>query len=427
LPDGSAPADIFLALSGEPALYVSEKVVYPGPPPDHALAAYEANEIPAPALESAPGLQLLRRLELELPPRIKERTEIIKLIPKLVCAVKPYYPGSPSEGLFLEVTAQSEAGQDLEKLYGSGWVPLAPPAPSRSFFQRFWSPFQTQRRQNPPAPDKLRVYDRQALRDVPAALELLGAKWDDSSDNWRYRLGKSWPDKVASWLQILPKELRLVLEGDLASLLQDPVVGTVALECAEAEVDWFDLKVNLNVSDDELTPAELKALLDARGRYVRLASKGWRRLQINLSPDEDERLARLGLSAADFSSEPQRLHALQLADEAAAQLLPAAQVAHIQRRVSELKARVSPPIPATVRAVLQRVRWWSCLHHLPVVAIGSIPYIYQHAFCSLWATPRPVPVARQASSVLCHDRGLEAQKLNRLSKPSRSNFLFGRR
>jgi hypothetical protein len=374
MPDGSAPDPIFVTLPGDPALYVSEKVIYPGPPQDQVVSAEEPNAIPAPALESAPGLQLLRRLGLELPPRIKERTEIIKLVPKLVCAVKPYYPGSPSEGLFLQVTAQSEAGKDLEKLYYSGWTPLEQPGPARSLFQRFGSLLQPQRRPTPPAPDKLRVYDREALREFPAALETLGAKWDDFAQSWRYRLGKHWPEKVVPWLQALPQEVRLQLEGDLASLLKGPVVGTVELECTEAEVDWFDIKVNLNVSDVELTPAELKALLDARGRFVRLDQKGWRRLQINLSPEEDERLARLGLSAADFSSEPQRLHALQLADDAASQLLPAAQAADIQRRVGELKARVNPPVPANVRATLRpyQVEGFHFLAYLSTNRFGGI-------------------------------------------------------
>src|SRR5439155_23067373 len=81
--------------------------------------------------------------------------------------------------------------------------------------------------------------------------------------------------------------------------------------------------------------------------------KGWRRLQFNLSPEEDEHLARLGLSAHEFSSEPQRLHALQLADKAAASLLPEAQVERVQRRVSELKTRVTPSMPQSVRADLR--------------------------------------------------------------------------
>jgi hypothetical protein len=118
-------------------------------------------------------------------------------------------------------------------------------------------------------------------------------------------------------------------------------------------VDWFDLKVVLNVGDTTLTPEELKLLLNARGGFVRLGKKGWRRLQFKLTPEEDEQLARIGLNPRDFSAEPQRFHALQLADEAAKKFLTPECVEKIQRRVSELKTRVAPALPQHIRAEMR--------------------------------------------------------------------------
>ena len=118
-------------------------------------------------------------------------------------------------------------------------------------------------------------------------------------------------------------------------------------------MDWFDLKVVLNVGDTTLTPEELKLLLNARGGYVRLGKKGWRRLQFKLTPEEDEQLARIGLNPRDFSAEPQRFHALQLADEAAKKFLAPECVEKIQRRVSELKTRVAPALPQHIRAEMR--------------------------------------------------------------------------
>jgi SNF2 family DNA or RNA helicase len=86
---------------------------------------------------------------------------------------------------------------------------------------------------------------------------------------------------------------------------------------------------------------------------VRLAGKGWRRLQFNLSEQEDEQLARLGLNPREMTSEPQRLHALQLADAAAKPFLPEAQFESVQRRAAEIQARVTPVLPATVHAELR--------------------------------------------------------------------------
>jgi len=59
-------------------------------------------------------------------------------------------------------------------------------------------------------------------------------------------------------------------------------------------LDWFDIQIALDVSDTTLTKAELKALLDARGGFVRLGAKGWRRLAFEISPEEEQQLAEMG-------------------------------------------------------------------------------------------------------------------------------------
>jgi len=83
-------------------------------------------------------------------------------------------------------------------------------------------------------------------------------------------------------------------------LREEPVSGSVSLDLTESAVDWFDLKVVLNVGDTTLTPAELKLLLNGARGYVRLGKKGWRRLQFKLTPEEDEQLARIGLNPRIF-------------------------------------------------------------------------------------------------------------------------------
>src|SRR6185436_6116722 len=62
---------------------------------------------------------------------------------------------------------------------------------------------------------------------------------------------------------------------------------------------------------------------------------------------------RLGLSPHELSSEPQRLHALQLADPAAKKFLPETQFESVQRRAGEIQARVTPNVPASVKAELR--------------------------------------------------------------------------
>ena len=131
------------------------------------------------------------------------------------------------------------------------------------------------------------------------------------------------------------------------------MAGRVKLDVTEAEIDWFDLRVVLDVTDTSLSKEEVALLLKGKGQYVRLPGKGWRRLQFDITEEENERLARLGLSARELTDEPQRLHALQLADEAARKFLPAEQVERVQRRAAEIKTRVTPPLPAGVSAELR--------------------------------------------------------------------------
>src|SRR4029077_14621061 len=178
-------------------------------------------------------------------------------------------------------------------------------------------------------------------------------KPSNSSQGLAVRVTKKFPEVFATWLKTLPPHIILRLGGELASLATPDVAGKVRLDATEAGIDWFDLRVVLDLSDTTLGPEEIKLLLNAKGGYVRLEGKGWRRLQYDLSQEEDERLARLGLSPRELSAEPQRLHALQLADDAAKKFLPERQVEQIQRRVGELKARVAPGLPSAVTAQLR--------------------------------------------------------------------------
>jgi SNF2 family DNA or RNA helicase len=86
---------------------------------------------------------------------------------------------------------------------------------------------------------------------------------------------------------------------------------------------------------------------------VRLDKKGWRKLEFALTEQEDQELAKLGLTAHELTSEPQRLHAFQLADQAARKFLPAETCERIERRAAELQARVTPDMPAAIQAEMR--------------------------------------------------------------------------
>ena len=129
------------------------------------------------------------------------------------------------------------------------------------------------------------------------------------------------------------------------------------------------------MADTTLTKAEIKALLDARGGFVRLGAKGWKRLAFELSPEDEAQLADLGLSARDFSAQPQRLHALQLAGKAAAKKLLGEEHARaIERRAEEIRTRVTPALPAGIIAELRpyQIEGYHFLAYLSTNRFGGI-------------------------------------------------------
>ncbi|PWU12425.1 MAG: hypothetical protein C5B50_21470 [Verrucomicrobia bacterium] len=340
-PDGSPAPQVVAVLPGYPALYLTERAVFPGPAP-HPFGVFEPLRIPAPAIESAQGAEFLRNLKFELPHRIAERTRHIQVRVKLACEVKPTWLGSDTDAVYICVTAAGEGQQD-EHCGSAGWQAV-------NRVPRFKS---GETSASSARNGLITLVDRSAQHHFPARLEALGAKWEHERHRWRVRLSKSFPETFATWLESLPSEIAVELDPELSTLRDGVVSGQVNLNLEEAGVDWFDLKVVLNVSDLSLTQQELNLLLNARGRFVRLGKKGWRRLQFNLTQEEDERLARLGLNPRDFSAEPQRLHALQLADDAARKFLPEQTVERIQRRAAEIQTRVTPAVPEAITAELR--------------------------------------------------------------------------
>ena len=338
--DGRSVPPILCLVAGHPPLYLTEKAVFTGPPSvEDALNPSDENLIPAPALESRAGVAFLHGLGVDLPPRLRERVRTLSLEVVVSCELGPSYAGSKTETCWVRVLAGSKDGKVQEQWNGSEWQATD----TRLSWQA-------------PAKEKdgeaITLYDRAPLQDVPRVMEPLSLKWDYSGAHY-LRVTKKFPEVFAAWLRTVPPGMTVRLDGELNSLAKEDVAGKVRLDVTETTIDWFDLRVVLDVTDTTLTPEEIKLLLNAKGGYVRLGDKGWRRLKFDLTTEDDERLARLGLTPHELTAEPQRLHALQLADESAMKFLPEQQVAQIQRRASEIRARVTPDLPKGVTAELR--------------------------------------------------------------------------
>ncbi len=333
--DASPVPPVLCVLNGRPRLYVTSEAVFSGPNTDQVLDPRGENRIPAPALESRSGVAMLHAAGIELPPRLRDRVRIVPLAIHLTCELRLSYAGSATEVCAIQVHSAAPDGRTREEWNGYSWEQVG-----------------GRKAQQEKKNGLIMLHDRQGP-EPGVLLAGLEAKWDTFHSAFAVRVTKKFAATFANWLKALPPHIHVELKGELASFAQEAIAGRVRLDVSEVEIDWFDLRVVLDVTDTTLSPEELKLLLNARGGYVRLKDKGWRRLEFNLTPEEDEQLARLGLSPRELSAEPQRLHALQLADTAAKKFLPALQFERIERRADEIKARVTPDVPNTVRAELR--------------------------------------------------------------------------
>jgi len=355
--EGSAPPRIYCTLAGQPTLYLTERGLFQGPPAD-ALGTDCRTTIPPPALETAEGVRFLRAAGVPLPDSLARRIREVPVKVTLTCKLAASFSKSEAEDIVIRLLARA-AGMQPQEFTLHGWQTQAV-GPAQTVLA--------------PENGVIEVQELGAQRHFPRVLETLHVKWDEAADNWKLRVTKKTPGAFAAWLKSLPPEIDVCLDPELDTLRNEPVSGSVSLDVDEAGMDWFDLKVVLQVGDTTLTPAELNLLLNARGDFVRLPQKGWRRLEFNLTAEDDEQLARLGLNARDFSAGPQRLHALQLADPAAKKFLAPAQVEKIQRRAGELKARITPALPAAIRAELRpyQVEGFHFLAYLTANRFGGV-------------------------------------------------------
>jgi hypothetical protein len=331
--DGQEVPPVLTVFRGEPTLYLCASGLFEGPAPLRGLR--QINFIPAAAFETIPALKLLAAVEAELPPQLTERITRVRIVPRIHCSAESDTSGM--ESLCVGVTcAAPNSGEALENFSPEGWRPLKQ-ASSRSLRKGA----------------KIELLQYEGREHFPAVIDALGLRWNPYRQGWFKSIGKKFPEQFTQWLAALAPGIEVYLHPELATLRDGVVSGRVALECEPDGVDWFNLKVVLNTSDTELTQEELNLLLKAQGRFVRLGKKGWRRLDLSLSEEDDTRLAKLGLSAKDFSPEPQRLHVLQLSNESALTLLAERQAEEIRQRVGELKARVTPDVPPAIRAELR--------------------------------------------------------------------------
>lgn len=362
--ENQPPRPPLAILSGSTQRYVTSEKIYTLPfwPFGKQRMSWPVH-IPAAALETREGVSALGRLGVGVPERLVGKVRVVKADVQVHCKVHRANAGN-TDYLHLNATARFDQDSGVHEWNGILWQ-----APHRSF----QSPAEED-------PDLIQL-DRSTMQSAATWLRQLTLKplHQFTEQRWVEQriFGKDWPDQFIAWLERRPKDLTLHLDAELASLREGAVAGKVRLEVEESDsgMDWFDLKVALEVTDSTLSQDEISLLLKAKGKWVKLSGKGWRKLEFDLSEAQQNELADLGLAVHEFNGDKHRLHALQLGKLGQnSNLLSTERALQIQRRMEEIQTRITPDLPATITASLRpyQLSGFHFLAYLTVNRFGGV-------------------------------------------------------
>ncbi len=342
-------------LPGDEALYMSDEWVFRGP--EHWARGETLIDprvvIPRTVIESESGVAFLFRLGANLPANLenKIREEPLRILFNL--GISAGATAASSEHMLMKISAVNADESREEVLGREGWEIVRQPKGDAEHIFR---------------------YDRSLQRRAGRLIAPMQPTFDGNLGCYRARVTKNFPEKYAEWLESLPEGIEIIADADLATLQADPVEAQVSFEVVDQEIDWFDLKVVVKVEGMDLSQEEIRALVNARGQFVRMERGGWLRLKMNLSTEQAEAVSRIGLDPFDLTGEVHRLHALQLAEPAAKEVFDAAAWERISTRARSLKLQVRPEIPPGLNVNLRpyQIEGFHFLAYLATNRFGGI-------------------------------------------------------
>ena len=231
---------------------------------------------------SQAGLDFLITIKAKLPDDLEAQFPLIALSPRIEASLHSNAP-SGEERLLISAKA-SAAGRDVYQLSHTGWHEIEIPKKG--------------------TPLRLDFTGLTEFRDVFTSLNL-----PSTGTLGEFRVVKSFAERFSEWLAQLPPLTEMKLHPPLDSFLKNDLTATARLQLTPLEkVDWFDLMLVVNLDDTQLSKEEIALLTSARGKFVRLPDRGWYRLRISLSPEDQAALLSLGLDASSTWESPRRVH-----------------------------------------------------------------------------------------------------------------------
>ena len=319
--------------------------------------------IPLEALHNADALRVLSRLRATVENLDLPALQTLPFHPVLRCSCPQPPDGKTLCGIFnVKLHARTADGASARAYSTEGWSPLQLPEGS-PLCEADMSPCA-------PAIQHLRAFK---LKPPCSAYS-----YTNDAGAWERTISKAFPDEFAAWADTA-RELGIALECDplLAGFLANPEKMRVEihLDDTDSGIDWFDLRLTLTPEDTTLTPDEIQLLLHARGRFVYLPGKGYRRAAVELTAQQSQHLEDLGLDPAALTpAHRQRVHTLQVATDHILGLLPEQHARRLRDRSDALHALPPPPLPGNLLATLRpyQAEGYHFLAHLAANGLGGI-------------------------------------------------------
>ena len=341
-------------LPGREELYQSDETVFPGPArwlnDTEVMPRYM---IPKEVIDSLEGVEFLRKVGARLPESLKKRVVDLDLFPRFQMRIEQGLTAAETEHLVIDVKALEKKDRRTEKLIKEGWELVE---------------------QKPVKGKQLLRFAREDLYPVPGLLGEMGLTYDEKLDEFKTRVTKLFPEKFSEWAKAMPKSVEVEMDFKLKTLLADPVAAAVRFEVVNQDIDWFDLRIVIDVEGVNLTKAQIRQLVAARGGYVRMDDGGWMRLEIKLDDDQRDAVTRLGLDPFDLSGETHRMHALQLNDPKAAEVFDPKAWKRIKDTAKDIIVDIDAPVPEGLQATLRpyQVEGFHFLAYLATNRFGGI-------------------------------------------------------
>jgi len=352
--DGEVVPHSLRLLPGPENFYLSDDTVFHGP------ASWSDNtdvsptyQLPREVVESATGVAFLKRADAQMPASLEERVDDATMDVTLKASIINGLSSAESEHLLLKCNARDQSETRVESLGGDGWTVVEVEEPDNG---------------------RIMHYDRTTLHRIEPFIGKIASSYDTSHEAFKAKLSKTFPKRFTEWVDSMPKGINLEVDELVGSLLKDPVKASLRFEVVGEEIDWFDLKVVVNVEGEDLSEDEIRDLVGARGDFVRTKGGSWVRVAFDLGEGQREAVERLGIDPYDLSGDSHRMHALQLNDPAVKEVFDTKAWDKICKRAEEVKLRVTPAIPSQIKAELRpyQVEGFHFLCYLSTNSFGGI-------------------------------------------------------